>query len=410
LSDGTNEYYLYVPQPPYGGYPNNISILKEEEDFGNIKVRRCKLAEDFKVKIPVINTFRYIEINSERLANSVKEEGFEIVHGHNPSEFATAAMKYAKKGNIPFVYEAHGLAADAPTLKKKRYIPNVAYSSIRQLFKLKEKKIFQSANAIITQTNAMKQRIMNVFGVDAAKINIVPNGVDESKFNPIKWHQKGQELREEKNWIDKTIFMYSGFLDDINGIDFFLSNIKELPEDIKREIKVVVLGRGPLQKYVEDISKEESGLIEYLGLVNYNDIPIYYNACDVFVIPRPSTLPAENLIPMKLLEAMAMEKIVLGSDVGGITEVVTNNKNGVVFKKGDKDDLFKKISYIVENIENMDDLRKQARKDVINKYSWQKSRERLRNVYEAVIQSGDRHPLGKNSPYIPNIIGWNRAC
>jgi glycosyltransferase involved in cell wall biosynthesis len=388
LSDGTNKYYLYVPQPPYGGYPNNIGILKEEEDFGNIKVRRCKLVEDFKVKIPVINTFRYIEINSNRLINYVKEEEIKIVHGHNPTEFAVAAMKYAKKNSIPLVYEAHGLAADAPMVKKKPYIPKVAYSSIRQLFKLKEKKIFRSADAIITQTNAMKQRIMNVFGVDAAKIDIVPNGVDESKFNPINWHQKGKELREEKNWIDKTIFMYSGFLDDINGLDFFLNNIKELPETIKREIKVVLLGRGPLQKYVEDMNKKESNLIEYLGLVNYNDMPMYYSACDVFVIPRPSTLPAENLIPMKLLEAMAMEKIVLGSDVGGITEVVTNNKNGIIFKKGNKDELLNKIRYIVENIGNMGGIRKQARRDVIKKYSWEKSREDLQNVYENLLLEG----------------------
>ena len=384
LSDGTNEYYLYVPQPPYGGYPNNIGILKEEEDFGNIKIRRCKLVEDFKVKLPVINTFRYVEINSNRLVNFVKEEGFEIVHGHNPIEFATAAMKYANKENTPFVYEAHGLAADAPMLKKKRYIPKLAYSSIRQLFKLREKKIFQSANAIITQTNAMKQRIINVFDVAEYRIKIVPNGVDENIFNPVNWRQKGKDMRREKNWIDKTIFMYIGYLDDINGLDFFLNNIKELPENIKREIKVVVLGRGPLQNYVVDMSKKESDLIEYLGLVNYNDMPIYYGACDVFVIPRPPTLPAETLIPMKLLEAMVMEKIVLGSDVGGITEVVTNNKNGIIFKKGEKNDLFKKISYIVENIGDMENIRKQARIDIINRYSWKNSRERLQNVYEAV--------------------------
>ncbi|HJH28059.1 MAG TPA: hypothetical protein C5S37_15150 [Methanophagales archaeon] len=137
---------------------------------------------------------------------------------------------------------------------------------------------------------------------------------------------------------------------------------------------------------MDDMSKKESDLIEYLGLVNYNDMPRYYSACDVFVIPRPSTLPAENLIPMKLLEAMAMEKIVLGSDVGGITEVVTNNKNGIIFKKGNKEDLLNKIRYIVENIGNIDGIKKQARRDVVNKYSWEKSRERLQNVYEAVIQ------------------------
>lgn len=150
LSDGINEQYLYVPQAPHSGYPDNIGMLKEEEDFGNIKVRRCELINDFKVKIPVIDIFRYIEIISDALVNFVKEEGFEIVHGHHPAGFAEAAMKYAKKKNLPFVYEAHGLRTDAAIIKKKRYIPKVAYSSVRQLFKLKEKKIFLGADAIIT--------------------------------------------------------------------------------------------------------------------------------------------------------------------------------------------------------------------------------------------------------------------
>ena len=131
LSDGINEHYLYVPQPPYGGYPDNIGLLKEMEDFGDIKVRRCKLNVDFKLKIPVINTFRNVKINTDRLVNFVKEEDIEIVHGHNPLEFATAAMEYAKKNCNPFIYEAHGLMADSPLPEKRRFIPKVAYSSIR---------------------------------------------------------------------------------------------------------------------------------------------------------------------------------------------------------------------------------------------------------------------------------------
>ena len=103
----------------------------------------------------------------------------------------------------------------------------------------------------------MKQRIMSMFDVGGDKIRIIPNGVDEIMFDPSNWHQKAEEIRREKNWIDKIIFMYSGYLNDINGIDFFLENIKELPENIRQEIRVVVLGRGILQKYVEDMSKKE---------------------------------------------------------------------------------------------------------------------------------------------------------
>jgi glycosyltransferase involved in cell wall biosynthesis len=380
LLDRINEHYLYIPQAPSRYIPDNIGMLKSEETFGNIKLQRCSLFEHFKVEIPLIKTFRYGKINSDKLVSFVKEKNIEIVHGHNPLEFAIAAMKYAKKYNIPFVYEAHGLMVDKWIIKKKSCISMVNYLLVKELLKIKEKKIFQSADAVITQTNAMKQRIKSVYSVDVDKIKIIPNGVDEDKFDPAKWYWQGVEIRKKRKWNKKIIFMYSGYLDNINGIKFFIENVKIISEEIKQKIKVVILGRGPLQKYVENMSKEESWL-EYIGLVNYDDMPIYYSACDVFVIPRPSTLPAETLVPMKLLEAMAMEKVVLGTDVRGITEIITNNKNGVLFKNGNKDDFLSKIDYIVKNYEKSNNLGKQAGKDVLNIYKWQISKRKLQGLY-----------------------------
>lgn len=136
LTNEKNEHYLYVPEAPFMSVPDNIGALENEENFGNIKVRRCKLLEDFRIKIPVLNTFKRIEINSNRLINSVKEKKFEIVHGHNPQEFAIAAEKYAKGKDIPFVYEVHSLRVDASIPNKKQYIPKIAYLLIRELFKM----------------------------------------------------------------------------------------------------------------------------------------------------------------------------------------------------------------------------------------------------------------------------------
>lgn len=142
----------------------------------------------------------------------------------------------------------------------------------------------------------------------------------------------------------------------------------------------MILWRGLLQEHAEDIGGKGT-YFEYLGLLDYKEMPVYHSACDVFVIPRPSRLPAENLMPARSLEAMAMEKTVLGSNLGGITEVVINDKNGIVFERGNK-----KINCIIEDIENLDRVRKQARKSAINKYNWQKWSERLQqNVYEDVI-------------------------
>ena len=295
-----------------------MSGLKSFEDFGNINVRRYETFYKFNLKIPVINTLTNLEIKSTRLKNLVKEKNIKIVHGHNPIILSTAALKYAKKYNLPFVYEAHLFGSDAPIIQKSRNIANFFHLLNQKVLIFKEKKIYRSADVIIIQTTNIKQRIIKMFKVDPDKIKIILVGVDEIKFDPVKWHQKGKELRRAKNWDDKIILMYSGYLRDYNGIKFFLNSIKELPKNIKQKIKIVVLGRGPLQAYVESLSNKHRDLIEFLGLIDYNDMPIYYSACDVNVSPRPPTFHVKDSVPQKLVEVMAMEKIVLGNNTPAI--------------------------------------------------------------------------------------------
>jgi len=356
LSDKTDVHYLYVPQLPSTYVPSNIGPLKIDEDFGNIKVRR-----------------KYAECDYNKMMSTV-EEDVALVHGHNPREFAMASLRFAEKNRLPFIYEAHSLMIDAPELMRSQ--------DLQKQVKLVESKVLRSADAIIVQTDRIKQRMVDVFNVNTDKINVIPNGVDKNEFDLSKWQYRGAKLKKERNWVDKTIFMYSGFFDDINGIAFFLDSLTGLPKDIKKLIKIVILGRGPLQRYVEQVGKRHSDFIEYIGLVNYRDMPAYYSACDVFVVPRPSTLPGENLMPVKLLEAMAMEKTVLVSDVGAMTELVKNGKNGFVYKKGNKKDLLSKICYIFDNFEDMDGIKKRARTDIITRYSWEESRMKLRNIYK----------------------------
>ncbi len=58
-------------------------------------------------------------------------------------------------------------------------------------------------------------------------------------------------------------------------------------------------------------------------------MPDYYFTSDIFIIPRPSTISSELVTPLKLLEAMSMESVVLGSNVGGISEVITSEKKWI---------------------------------------------------------------------------------
>lgn len=105
--------------------------------------------------------------------------------------------------------------------------------------------------------------------------------------------------------------------------------------------------------------------------------------CDAFVIPRPSTISAETVTPLKLLEAMAMEKPVLGSNVGGISEVIKHCENGYLYEKGNMES-FKKTLLDVLDGDNSQ-IGKNARKTVAENYTWEKSAKILQKVYEDLV-------------------------
>jgi len=93
--------------------------------------------------------------------------------------------------------------------------------------------------------------------------------------------------------------------------------------------------------------------------------------------------------PTKLLEAMAMERIILGSDVRGITELITDGSNGVIFRGGDASDYRAKVSAIIERHGRPADLGPAARVTVVTRRTWKQSRTLLRRVYEALVSAGN---------------------
>ena len=158
---------------------------------------------------------------------------------------------------------------------------------------------------------------------------------------------------------------------------------EKLPDTIKKKIKLVVAGRGPYSRLVESFSNRHD-FVDFLGLVDYHEMVTHYCRSDVFVIPRPSNPATENLLPMKLLEAMAMENIVLVSDVKGMTEVVDNGINGVVFRPGDETDFITRVCDIVDRMDAYETVAWTARESVVNNYSWQQGRSVLASLYASL--------------------------
>lgn len=389
LADRNCNHILYVPQAPNSYIPPDINWLTPEEQFDNILVKRRYFPERGERNIPVLDYLGDIQYYN-RFSSSFLEQAMQerykvdVVYGHTPLHFAYAAMQFAKKFRIPFIHEAHALIHDVIIENENKGFKSIYHKFFKSLILKYEATIFKNSKIIISQTPFVKERIQEVYNISADKIAVIPNGVDTNLFDPSLHRESRRNIRQQMGWQNKVVFLYSGLFDQINGIDFFLDALLKISPDIEKKMKVVFLGRGPLQQNVEKAAIYHEH-VEYLGKIPYEKMPAYYAAADVFVIPRPSCEAAETLMPMKLYEAMSMKKIVLVSSVKPMAEAVENGALGVIYPKGDIDTFIKAISDLVIQPEGYDELTENSRRKVVAECTWQKAHTKLMEIYSSML-------------------------
>lgn len=370
-----HEHHLYVKMPG--------ERLPAISKFHNVMVHRELLEDSHKLGIPGLHSIKMVKENSNKLVESVDPKHYgntNICHGHNPLEYALASLKFKKKTGIPLIYEVHGLVKDTIPINIRPWVPKAVYDHVETFYNRTEDRVLSNADMVIAQTYMMENRLINECSIIPDKIKVIHNGVDRSVFDPRLYNGSNTELRKINNWNGKLIFMYCGYLDIENGITFFLESLKSLEKEYSDRIKVVICGRGKLEDYVRGMGSQYP-FIQFLGEIDYSLVPFYYSSIDCYVIPRPSTLPTESLVPIKLLESMAMQKIVLASKVKGITSIVKNGVNGLLYETDNKRDFLDKIRFIMDNYESLDYLGRNARNDMAF-FDWKDSAGLLDHIYE----------------------------
>ena len=377
FEDG-HEHTLIVPMPT-------------DDDRATETIDRISNLEVVRVPVAMprgLGRFRggYYRRQAERLLRLALTRKPDILYGHNPLTCALASLAFHRqRPHIPFVYEAHGIMRDYSNVGPGHPLSALRDGITRRALGRYEAPVFEAVDCAIAQTRAAGTRIQDLYRVPQDRICVVHNGVDLDRFDPRKWNTKRDELRSQHGWQNRTIVFYAGYLDEINGIAALLEATRRLNEKVANRIKVVIAGKGPRAGAVEDAAHEYSDRLEFLGSIPHDDMPILYAASDVFVIPRPPFRPAETLLPMKLLEAMAMEKVVLVSDVGGMTDVVHDGYNGMVFAKGNKAALTEGLRRCVNLAPPMINWGKAARTTVGDRFCWDSSRAKLNELFQTVV-------------------------
>jgi len=324
----------------------------------------------------------------------IEQEKPDLAHLHNISHQLTPSiLKPLKKNNIPVVQTLHDYQAICPNYRlytqghvcekcKKHKYHNCLINKCLQdsylasalaaleltlqwLFKFYRQKV----DLFISPSVFLKQKLKE-WGVKRP-INVLPNFLELDRFQP--------------NYDSQDCIVCVSRLSQEKGVFTLLQAMKELPDK-----KLKLIGSGPLQKKVRlFIEENKIDNVDYLG-AKYGEELFNIMAKAKFIV-----VPSEwyENYPMVVLEAMALGKPVLASGIGGLNDMVEENKNGWFFKSADKVDLMKKISQNYHNPE-LSKMGKMARQTVELKNSSTIHYQELIKIYGKVLPEKIKLTLG----------------
>ena len=197
------------------------------------------------------------------------------------------------------------------------------------------------------------------------KVIVIPMGVNVNKFFSLKENVLNQKYNDE------NIIIYVGRLIDWKGVRYLLFALGKVLKTHPKT-RLLIFGDGPEKDELIEIVKKLniSNNIEFMGQVKNTELTKYYCASDLFVIPSIVVNGHTEGLGVVTIEAMACGTSVIGSNVGGIPDVIINNYNGFLVPEKSEDELAEKINILLSDKTLRNKFIKNGMRTVYEKFSW----------------------------------------
>jgi len=345
-------------------------------------------------KFSLINIIKFF-YNYEAVRNLkklIKDEKPDIAHLHNIAhQLSPAIINVLKKNNIPIVQTLHDyklICPNAQLYNQGKICERCNRGEYYQCFLNKCMhnsraksflgmleaylhntilKTYDQIDLFLAPSQFMKDTCVR-FGIEEKRIKTIYNFVPEDFL-------EGNFLsKEEKN--EEDYLLYFGRLSEEKGVSLLLDALILS----KEKIKLKIVGTGPnLKNLKKQIQKHNLvKKVELLGYKSGDELKKIILNSRAIVIP---SLWPENM-PFSLLEALSSGVPAIVSEVGGMPEIIKENINGFIFKRGDSSDLAKKINKLLKT--DSEKLKKEAKKSVIS-LNLKEHTERILGLYKDLI-------------------------
>ena len=350
-------------------------IRKNKDEITNV-------IDKFKIAV----NLNYSSFSKKIISNKLKEVDPDIVHIHNIFPLWTfSVLDACIEMNVPVVMTLHNyrlICAKGVFYRNdnicEKCIKSSSYnatifgcyqgSKIKSLpvsFAIDKSKkglsIINKINKLIVLTEFSKNKFLEA-NFPENKITVKPNFIFDNSKKYIDLNKKG--------------FLYASRLTEEKGLLDLIEAYKKYHFDL------TVCGDGPLRKKL--ISYKN---INYLGFLDKENLLKIMGKSKFLIFPSKWY----EGFPIILLEAFALETIVIAPNLGSIANIIKHEQNGLLFRPGDSEDLANKIRLALTNESKCDEIKKNAKKEFESKYSHEVNYKMLIKIYEEAIKENQNN-------------------
>ena len=303
-----------------------------------------------------------------RLARIVREHAVTILHSHGGGRADFFVHLTSKLVNIPVKITT------VANLVERWFDVNPIQLYVYKKIQSKTEKTFDH---FICVSDYLADHLIRQHGLDRTKINTIYNGVDLDYFEGTPDYPKIKNEFLQRG--ERILIGAVGRLVAEKGLEYLLTAI---PKVLKRfsEARLLLVGDGPLRKDLERIviDLDLTGKVTFVGF--RSDIKEILSSLDILVLP--SLLEG---FPMIILEAMAMAKPIVASDIPGIREQIIDGKNGILVPIKDSNTLAAAIINILADRKTAENVGLAARKTVYEKFSIERMVAETESLYLSLL-------------------------
>ena len=244
-----------------------------------------------------------------------REFGFDVIDAHFVYPDGFAAMLLGHWFKRPVVVSARG--SDINQYKDLRVIRKML------------KRTLLGVDRVIAVSQALKDTMVRL-GIPQERVSVIPNGVDPGKFAPMS----KQEARDALHLSKHRLILSVGNLTENKGMDLLIKALHILVyQRWRSDLRLAIVGDGPCRHVLVDlvVSLNLHDYVILVGSVPHHELNRWYSAADVFCLAS-----AREGLPNVVLEALACGTPVVATPVGGIPEVISSERVGLLAQRDER--------------------------------------------------------------------------